>query len=207
MKKIVLLATAAILLLTTAFVSKSDASGIKIGDAIPMASVKMESTKKDQVTLNDIKGENGLLVVFSCNTCPFVLAWEDRYNETFAIAKRNKIGMVLVNSNEAKRSGDDSMAAMIAHAREQGYKMPYVVDANHQLADAFGAKTTPHVFLFNKDGKLAYTGAIDDNGKDKSAVKEAYLAKALAELGAGQLSCKVAETKALGCSIKRVTKN
>ena len=205
MKNLTLLGISISLLLLTAFTFSLNHTVIGIGDNIPLADVKMESVKHEQVSLNDLKGANGLLVIFSCNTCPFVLAWEDRYNDIYADAKKNKIGMVLVNSNEAKRTGDDNIEAMVKHARERGYKMPYVVDANHKLADAFGAKTTPHVYLFNKDGKLAYVGAIDDNSKDKTAVTSPYLKNALADLGQGS-NCKTAETRAVGCSIKRVQK-
>ena len=83
---------------------------------------------------------------------------------------------MLVNSNEAKREGDDSLEEMKKHAKEQGYfDFAYVVDENHVLADAFGATKTPDVFLFGADMKLVYKGAIDDNSKDKNAVEEPYL--------------------------------
>lgn len=189
----------------SAFVWKSSDQGLKVGDTYPMGKVKMTNIDGKGLSLDELKKENGLLVVFSCNTCPFVLAWEDRYNELYDMANQQKIGMVLVNSNEAKRGGDDSLDEMKAHAKQQGYKMPYVVDKNHQLADAFGASSTPHVFLFNKMGQLAYMGAIDDS-KDKSGVKQTYLKTALAELGAGQRACRNSQTKAVGCSIKRVGK-
>ena len=189
-----------------AFSYRSDNPTLKIGDSIPMADVKMESTKHHQVSLQDAQGANGLLVIFSCNTCPFVLAWEDRYNGLFNEAKKHKIGMILANSNEGRRTGDDNLEAMKQHAHDKGFHMPYVVDTNHKLADAFGAKTTPHVYLFNKEGKLAYVGAIDDNSKDKSEVTAPYLSNAIRELGNGSSTCSVAETKAVGCSIKRIKK-
>ncbi len=195
---------ALLVLATVSFSFISDSSPLKIGEKIPLADVKLENISGRKATLSELKQTNGLLVVFSCNTCPFVLAWENRYNELNDLATKNKIGMVLVNSNEAKRNGDDSKEMMISHAKELGYTMPYLIDTDHKVADAFGARTTPHVFLFNKEGKLAYTGAIDDNSKDASAVKDSYLKDALSELGAGKTSCKTAETKAIGCSIKRV---
>lgn len=203
MKKLVMLSIVACLALS-AFVLKTDNSGLKIGDKAPMTDVKMKNISNKAVSLNDVKGANGTLVVFSCNTCPFVLAWEDRYNDVYDVASKNKIGMILVNSNEAKRGDADSQAEMQRHAKAKGYKMNYVIDEGHKLADAFGARTTPHVFLFNNKGELAYVGAIDDNSADKNAVKDAYLKKALAELGSGKTSCSNAQTKAVGCSIKRV---
>ncbi len=204
MKKISILALGVCMLSTMAFVLNTDSAALKIGDKAPMMDAKMMTATNLPMTLNDVKKENGMLVVFSCNTCPFVIAWEDRYNDLYATAAKNNIGMVLINSNEAKRTGDDSQAEMMKHARTKGYKMPYLVDKDHKLADAFGARTTPHVYLFNKKGELSYVGAIDDNQADKSAVGNPYVTTAMEELGKGKLSCTTAETKAVGCSIKRV---
>jgi hypothetical protein len=149
-------------------------------------------------------------VVFSCNTCPFVVGngtksdgWEGRYNSTYQVAERMGIGMVLVNSNEAKRDNHDSMEAMQEHAKAEGYSMPYLLDKAHQVADAFGALKTPHVYLFDKDMTLVYRGSLDDNVSDASAVEANYILDAMTAMKRGK-KCDVAETKAIGCSIKRV---
>lgn len=177
---------------------------LSIGDPAPMMSeAMMDVQSESEMSLRELSKKHGLLVVFSCNTCPFVLQWEDRYNELYELCEKNEIGMVLINSNEAKRSGDDSADEMKAKAQKEGYKMPYVIDENHQLADAFGARTTPHIFLFDESAKLAYRGAIDDNGKDKSAVEETYLADAISMMASGKKP-EPQVTKAVGCSIKRV---
>ena len=111
---------------------------------------------------------------------------------------------MLVNSNEAKRKGADSMDEMKNHAKEKGYlDFAYVVDQNHVLADAFGATKTPDVFLFNSDLELVYKGAIDDNSKNKGGVEEPYLMNAVKALSSGE-EITPATTKALGCSIKRI---
>ena len=181
-------------------------SGIELGDEAPLLSTKkLFSPNKTAYTLNDLKKEQGLLVIFSCNTCPFVVAWENRYNDLQALCNNNKIGMVLVNSNEAKRAGDDSPEKMLEHASKLGYETPYLVDTNHELADAFGASSTPHAYLFNKDMKLVYVGAIDDNYKDANAVNEHYASDAIKNLATGK-TISPAKTKAVGCSIKRVKK-
>lgn len=146
--------------------------------------------------------KNGLLVIFSCNTCPFVVAWQDRYPELANYARNHELGMVLVNSNEAKRTGDDSVENMIKHARQNGYDFPYVTDPNSAIANTMFAKTTPHVFLFDGSKKLAYKGAIDDNYKDKDAVQNHYLMDAMTAIVNGK-PVKVTTTKATGCSIKR----
>ena len=185
---------------------------LAIGSKAPLADVLMMNVNGTQMSLNTAAGPNGLLVVFSCNTCPFVVGngeksdgWEGRYNETARFAKENGVAMVLVNSNEAKRNNHDSMDAMEAHAKDNNYGMPYLLDANHQLADAFGALKTPHVYLFDGDMNLVYRGSIDDNVSDAEAVSERYVQDAITAVANGN-PVGVAETKAIGCSIKRVSK-
>lgn len=176
---------------------------IAIGAEAPKTDLKMTDISGSQFSLSDIKKENGLLVIFSCNTCPFVINWEDRYPGLADICEKNNIGMVLVNSNEAKRNGDDSLEEMKKHAAEKNYKSHYVVDANSELANAFGAKTTPHVFLFDKNLKLVYRGSIDDTeGKKDKQPKEHYLINAIVNMTAGN-TIVPNDTKAIGCSIKR----
>ena len=181
------------------------------GDKAPNADMKMTNIDGQEWSLIDIAGENGTLVIFSCNTCPFVVGregksegWEGRYNEVAGFARENGIGSVLVNSNEAKRKGDDSLEEMKMHAMEAGYIMPYVVDAEHKLADAFGARTTPHVYLFDGDFRLVYRGSIDDSVNSADEVKETYLKDAITRMIEGK-KIKPEITKAIGCSIKRVS--
>jgi thioredoxin-related protein len=183
---------------------------LAIGATAPKADVEMMDVSGKKLTLNSIKKENGLLVIFSCNTCPFVVGngeksegWEKRYPDLGKIAERSKVGMVLVNSNEAKRTGDDSLERMQKQAQLMKYNCSYVVDENHVVADAFGAKTTPHIYLFDKNMKLVYVGAIDDNVDDSKAVKEPYLRNALSNLAAGK-TIEPNSTRQLGCSIKRL---
>lgn len=190
-------------LLILAFADKDKVNPIEIGTEAPKQDYKMQGIDGKDYDLKSVAGENGLLVVFTCNTCPFVVAWEDRYNELHDLATEKGIGMVLVNSNEAKRDGDDSMEEMKKYAEELSYKSPYVVDKNSSLADAFGARTTPHIYLFNKEMKLVYRGAIDDNYKSKDSVEENYLINALKNLSAGK-KIDPNTTKSIGCSIKRV---
>jgi thioredoxin-related protein len=178
---------------------------IAIGDKLPVSTEKLKNATDDVlVELKSLKSENGLLVIFSCNTCPFVVAWEDRYPVVNKIAKENKIGFVLINSNYMKRSGDDSWEAMKSHSKAKNYLWPYLLDDESKVANAFGAQTTPHVFLFDKNLSLVYKGAIDDNHKDASQVKDFYLKDALLSLGAGK-DIALKETRNLGCGIKRKT--
>lgn len=196
-------------LVALGFVFNNVHEGLHIGDKAPSIDMKLKSVSDNTVTLNDIKDENGLLVIFSCNDCPFVIGrgdkegWEGRYNEISDMASDSKVGMVLVNSNEAKRPGIDSMDEMKKRASEQGYTCEYVLDQDSKLADAFGAKTTPHVYLFNKGLELVYVGAIDDNVNSSSGVKETYLKNALDAMSKGE-KIDPNSTRNLGCSIKRV---
>ena len=181
-----------------------------IGEKAPSMELKLTDVDGETVNLEGFAGRNGIIVIFTCNTCPFVVGregksegWEGRYNDVVSFARERDISTVLVNSNEAKRKGDDSLKEMKKHAEEAGYKAPYLMDSGHQLADAFGARTTPHVFLLNEEFQLVYRGAIDDNVNSAAEVKERYLEDAITKMLDGKRA-KPAITKAIGCSIKRM---
>ncbi|MBL7889502.1 MAG: thioredoxin family protein [Bacteroidia bacterium] len=201
MKRSFLLLTIAVATTVTAFMPAMNPE-LEIGKPVPSADVKMMDVTGKEISLGDAKSENGLLVIFSCNTCPYVKLSEARIKEVTALAKKNKIGVVLVNSNEAQREDEDSFEEMKKYAKAQSYDFYYVLDKNSVVADAFGATRTPHVFLFDKKG-LAYRGAIDDNIKDVNDAKEHYLKDAIAAVGSGK-PVKTTSTKSVGCSIKRV---
>ena len=175
---------------------------LEIGDAAVHTDVKMLDVSGKQVSLSEVSGENGLLVLFSCNSCPFVLRWENRYPELKKIADQNKVGMIVLNSNYQNRNGNDSFEEMKKHAGEKEYNFYYVVDKDSKIANAFGGQTTPHAFLFNSQKKLVYKGAIDDNYENASDVKQPYLKDAILSLGKGEI-LRISETKPMGCSIKR----
>jgi hypothetical protein len=183
---------------------------LTIGSTAPMADLKIKDISGTELCLNDINGKGGLLVVFSCNGCPFVVGsegsegWEGRYEELRSLAESKGIGMALINSNEAKREKGDDLKSMQERAAQHGFnKCKYLLDVNSKLANAFYARTTPHVYLFDSNMKLVYKGAIDDNVDDSKAVKEPYLKNAINQLAAGK-KIKPEETKPVGCSIKRV---
>ena len=202
--KSALFATATALVLPT----HDPLTDLVIGAPMPASDKVMKNVMGGDKSLAGIKGENGTLVVFSCNTCPFVVGsegsqgWEGRYPELGTFCQKNKIGFALVNSNSSKRDAGDSFADMQAHYKEKGYNMHYLLDEDNVVADAFAARTTPHVFLFDKDMKLVYKGAIDDNVDDAKAVTKHYLKDAITALVNGK-PIATATTKNLGCSIKR----
>lgn len=199
MKKLIFILMA--IISVGAFANKG-ASKLEIGDKAVHTDVKMTDVSGKEISLNDVKKENGILVLFSCNTCPFVGKWEGRYSDVKAWADINKVGMIVVNSNYQKRDAEDSMEAMKKHAEAKNYDFYYAVDHESLLANAFSGQTTPHAFLFNGDMALVYKDAIDDNYDSADQVKNAYVKDAISSIAKGQ-KVSIAETKPVGCSIKR----
>tara|TARA_R110001599_G_scaffold69410_3_gene195380 strand:+ start:154158 stop:154775 length:618 start_codon:yes stop_codon:yes gene_type:complete len=176
---------------------------LPIGSDAPMTDLSMQTVSGEEVTLKQAADENGLVVVFSCNTCPWVERWEDRYPMVFDITEKNKIGMIALNPNEDYRERGDGMQDMVLRAKKMKYEFPYALDKDHKIADAFGATRTPHIYLFDADMKLVYVGAIDDNARDANAVESFYLKDAIEQMVAGEKITQ-SKTKSLGCTIKRV---
>lgn len=206
MKKLIILPLAALACSFTIYQSQKTITPIKIGTSMPMGDVKMVNAMNDkEVSLNDSKKENGLLVIFSCNTCPFVIANQDRIHDIQRQAEAMKIGVAIINSNESKRESDDSKEAMRNYGNDQKFISPYLVDNNSAMADAFGATRTPETYLFDKNGKLAYQGAIDDSPKDAGGVTKKYLLDAMTAMSQGK-DIQTKTTVSSGCSIKRINK-
>jgi thioredoxin-related protein len=176
---------------------------IEIGSSIPLSSVKLKDVSGKEVSIETAKKTNGVLVMFSCNTCPYVIKNQARTKAIAEYALQHNVGVILVNSNEATRTDDDSFEEMQAYAKQQGYKWYYAVDKNSKLADAFGATRTPEVFLFNKEGKLVYKGAIDDNPSEPDNVKREHLKFAIEEQSKGK-DISVKSSRSVGCTIKRL---
>ena len=176
---------------------------LPLGSPIPNPEIKMKDITGKEVSLKDAQTGKGLLVMFSCNTCPYVIKNQGRAYEACKYAQGNGIGVAILNSNEAQRSDDDSYEAMKDYAKAQGYNWYYLVDNNSKLADAFGANRTPECFLFNAEGKLVYHGAIDDNPSDASAVNRKHLIQAIDEMKAGK-DVSVKQSRSVGCTIKRL---
>jgi peroxiredoxin len=176
--------------------------GLPIGADIPNPDLTMKDVSGKDITLKSSLQKNGLLVMFSCNTCPYVIKNQERTLRVTKSAEANDMGVVLINSNEGGRDGGDSYEAMKDYAKKQAYTFSYVVDTDSKMADAFDANRTPECFLFNKEGKLVYHGAIDDNPTNARAVTRNHLDIAMEELVAGK-DIAVKETRSVGCGIKR----
>lgn len=202
MKKLFLLIIVIIAAMSSAFIGTPPYDELALNAAMPSGSYKMKDVSGKEVSLNEAKTGKGLLVIFSCNTCPYVKLSETRIKEYSDLCLANGIGCIIVNSNEAQRKEEDSFEAMTKYYAAQNLKCYYTVDASSKLANDFGATKTPQCFLFNAKG-LIYKGAIDDNVKDPAAVKETYLKDALNAVVKNTVPAKQ-ETKSIGCTIKRV---
>jgi len=186
-------------------------SQIPVGTIIKPGVGLMKNANGEPSNIKNENKNNGVIVVFSCNTCPFVVGsshfpgWENQYNNLFSIANDNEIGFVLINSNEAKRKGDDSYDKMIDRVKGQKYSMSYLLDEKSTLANSLRAKTTPHVFFFDGSFRLIYSGSIDNlwDGKRKKDVP--FLKNAITSHLKNK-KIKPKDTPPKGCSIKRAKK-
>jgi thiol-disulfide isomerase/thioredoxin len=172
---------------------------LEIGAACPPFS--LPGTDEKTHSLADFAADL-LVVVVSCNHCPYVIAYEPRL---VALAKRyqekGSVAFVAVNANDATRYPDDGMEPMKARARERGFPFPYLRDDSQAFVRTLGARFTPELYVFDRERKLRYHGRIDDNHRDESKVTSKDLENALDALLAGK-DPPVAETVAFGCSVK-----
>ena len=194
-----------LILFSPLFCFGQDFPTIELGTTIPSIEEELLSIDGNSYSLKNIKGPKGTLVIFTSNSCPFVVMWENRYKQLEKSCTKNNLGMVYINSNDGKRDSDDSYEKMQKHGKEMGYNFPYLLDKNSLLANKFGAKTTPHVFLFDAKNHLKYKGAIDDNYRDIEKVEEKYLLNAIESMIKGD-KISPNETPPVGCSVKRSKK-
>jgi len=178
-----------------------NSSSLPLGSSVPKADIRLKDVSGKEISLLQAKGANGLLVMFSCNTCPYVIRNQGRTKAVCAYAGQHRIGVILLNSNEGSRDGGNSYAEMQSYAKAQDYQWYYALDDNAVLAGAFGASRTPECFLFDKNGILVYHGAIDDSPGDPSSVKRHHLQAAVDEMIDGK-PVTVKETRSVGCSIR-----
>lgn len=187
------------LCLLSFFISFGQSFALELGDQMPKVDQRMLGVDGKEYAMEDFKKGKGTLVVFTCNHCPYVKAWEERlakigndFNDDF--------GVVFINSNDPREVDMDSYPRMQERSKRLGHEFPFVVDFSSDMARKFGAEKTPDVFLFDKTGKLVYKGAPDDS-YEASKAKVPYLRNALTALKEGK-KIETASTKSVGCSIK-----
>ena len=152
----------------------------------------------------DFAGKKALVVVFSCNHCPYVQAYEDRINAIAREYAPKGVALVAINANDVKAYPDDNFDAMVTRARQKGFVFPYLRDDTQQVASAFGAECTPEVFIVDRAGTICYHGGIDDNYKEPDRVTAHHLRNAIEDIIAGRPIAEP-QTRAMGCSIKWTT--
>ena len=166
------------------------------------ADFSLQSIDGRMYGLNEVKGENGLVVAFICNHCPYVQTVIDRIVKEVNALKEIGIGFISINSNDALKYPEDSYNKMIEFAKKHNFSFPYVYDETQAVAKTYGAVCTPDIFGFNKDLILQYRGRLDSgtmNQDDKNPTRELFVAMSeIAEIG--EFTGK--QVPSMGCSIK-----
>ncbi len=178
------------------------AGGYEVGDKA--SDFKLKNVDDKLVSLKDYSDAKGFVVVFTCNTCPFAKAYEDRIIEIDKKYSKKGYPVIAINPNDPEVSPGDSFENMKKRANEKNYPFPYLFDETQEVYQMYGATKTPHVYVLNKkedDLIVTYIGTIDDNSRNASEVKETYLTNALDALIEGN-DPEPNYTKAVGCSIK-----
>ncbi|RSK33064.1 thioredoxin family protein [Hymenobacter metallilatus] len=177
-------------------------AGYQVGDKA--ADFKLKNVDGKLMSLADNKAAKGYIVVFTCNTCPYAKAYEQRIIDLNTKYAPQGYPVVAINPNDPATVPGDSFAEMQKRAREKKYTFPYLQDETQQVARQYGATRTPHLYVLTRQGAdfvVSYIGAIDDNSEDAKLVKTKYLENAMTELVAGK-PASVSSTKAIGCTIK-----
>jgi peroxiredoxin len=198
--KIILLAYSLLLLSTPT--DLVDGDGYKIGDVA--TDFSLLNVDGEMVSLADFEDAKGFILIFTCNTCPYSVAYEDRIIALDKAYKSKGYPVIAINPNDPAAIDGDDLADMKVRATEKGFNFPYLQDVGQQVYPQYGATKTPHVFVLQKEGNnniVRYIGAIDDSSRKPNKVKKRYVEQAVDALLAGK-SPSTTTTKAIGCSIK-----
>ena len=152
------------------------------------------------LSLQDVLGENGGVVFFTCNHCPYVVGSEPRIESAAEVARKNGLGFAGINSNDPVKYESDSWDNMVKRAKK-GMTYPYLHDSSQEVALAYGAERTPEFYLLNSDSVVVYRGRLDDSPRDPSHATTSELEDAIEELATGA-TVSVTRTESIGCSVK-----
>jgi len=172
-----------------------------IGDTV--SDFRLKNVDGKMVSLSDYGKAKGVILIFDCNTCPYAKAYNDRIIALNQMYAPKGFPVVTINSNDAEQSAGDSFAEMVSRAKSKDYDFPYLFDATQEVARAFGATNTPHVFVLQRDGRnfiVRYIGAIDNNARSATKADKKYVEDAVNALLKGA-EVPVEKTKAVGCGI------
>jgi peroxiredoxin len=173
---------------------------MRLAHGQPAPDFQLLGTDNREHSLADYDDAELLVLIQSCNHCPYVLAWEGRMVALQSEYSGRGVRFVAVNSNDAERYPEDSFEQMVTHASQQRFNFDYLHDPSQAVARALGAERTPEVFLFDRKRRLVYHGALDDS-RDETAVRTRYLGDALDAALAGKTP-PVADTPPSGCTVK-----
>lgn len=173
--------------------------GYNIGDRATDFSLKNIDDKF--VSLSDFEDAEGYIVIFTCNTCPYAVLYEDRIQGLHEKFANQGFPVIAINPNDPGKKAGDSFDKMKERAKEKSFDFPYLFDAGQVVYPQYGATKTPHTFVLDKDMTVRYIGAIDDNPQDPEGVGVAFVESAVAAIKTGK-DPSPATTKAIGCGIK-----
>ena len=202
MKKIILL----VILAFSAFFSQAQNTTLKAGDKAP--DFKLKNVDGQEVSFANYPKAKGFIVVFTCNTCPYAVAYEQRIIDLDNKFRPQGYPVIAINPNDPEAQPDDSFNKMQNLAKQKKYPFPYLFDEDQKVTDQFGAKRTPHIFIVSKSSKgnvVEYVGAIDNDPEGTKTEKIKYAEDVIASLKNNQKPA-ITQTKEIGCTVKRKTK-
>jgi peroxiredoxin len=191
-----LIATATLLMISATLPFEK---GYEVGDTATDFSLK--NIDGNMVSLSDYPEAKGYIVIFTCNTCPYSVMYEDRIIELHNKWAGNGYPVIAINPNDPSMKAGDSYEDMQHRASEKDFPFPYLFDEGQEIFPQYGATRTPHVFVLNKDKVVKYIGAIDDNPRSAVAVEMNYIENAISAIESGT-NPDPSFTKAIGCGIK-----
>jgi peroxiredoxin len=202
MKKIILL----VMLAFSAFLSQAQNTTLKAGDTAP--DFKLKNVDGKEVSFASFPKAKGYIVVFTCNTCPYAVGYEQRIIDLDNKFRPQGYPVIAINPNDPEASTADTFEKMQELAKNKKYPFPYLFDAGQKITDQYGAKRTPHLFIVSKTAKgnvVEYVGAIDNDPEGNNAQKTKYAEDVIAALKSNQKPA-ITQTKEIGCTVKRKAK-
>jgi peroxiredoxin len=173
--------------------------GYQVGDTAMDFSLK--NVDGEMVSMDSYKDAKGFMIIFTCNSCPYSVAYEDRIIALHEKYAKKGVPVIAINPNDDVKSPKDSFDKMIERAEEKGFPFPYVYDDTQEITKSYGATNTPHVYVLDAERTVKYIGAIDNNTKSAKSADKKYVEDAVdAVINKEEVSEK--KTKAIGCTIK-----
>lgn len=205
MKKTAITITGVLLVIVVLFVNASESiqQGYQVGSYV--SPFKLPDSNGQEVDISTLKDVKGLIVVFTCNTCPYAKLYEQRIMDLDNMYASKGFPVIAINPNDVSKQPGDSMEEMVKRSQTMGYSFPYLRDDSQEVTRAFGASKTPHIYVLNKEGsgklRVEYIGAIDDSPSEPADISEKYVEDAVNALLAGKKPL-VTTKRAIGCTIK-----